>query len=222
MQQDLELAQEEGGREEKRRRILQAALHHFAARGYRGTVIDDIAQDAGTAKGTLYLYFRDKEDLYHRAVLHVLDMLQQRIQAEVGPTMGPEEVLRTVARCQLELFCDHPDYIRLFLAMFAGGTPAIAERLLASLQDRRRQLVDGLLQVMERGKREGTFRRDVESLDAVHAFIGITNQSVQGLFLSPGTSRRSPAQGAEAILRIFLQGVAASCGGMEKKGKEKR
>lgn len=56
------------GRAERRRQILAAALTVFAANGYAGTRLDDVARAAGVAKGTLYLHFSDKEALFHGLV----------------------------------------------------------------------------------------------------------------------------------------------------------
>src|ERR1700676_1570258 len=53
---------------ERRAAILDAALAEFAARGFADTRLDDVARHAGIAKGTIYLYFRDKENLFQELV----------------------------------------------------------------------------------------------------------------------------------------------------------
>ena len=57
-----------GRRNERRDAILSAALEEFSARGFADTRLDDVAQRAGVAKGTIYLYFRDKESLFQDLV----------------------------------------------------------------------------------------------------------------------------------------------------------
>ena len=57
-----------GQRVERRDAILAAALDEFSARGFAATRLDDVAQRAGVAKGTIYLYFRDKESLFQELV----------------------------------------------------------------------------------------------------------------------------------------------------------
>src|SRR5438132_694837 len=57
---------------ERRQAILDAALDEFAARGFAATRLDDVASRAGVAKGTIYLYFRDKESLFQELVRTML------------------------------------------------------------------------------------------------------------------------------------------------------
>jgi AcrR family transcriptional regulator len=66
-----------GRRGERREAILAAALEEFAARGFADARLDDVARRAGVAKGTIYLYFRDKEDLF-----------QELVRAMVSPLVG--------------------------------------------------------------------------------------------------------------------------------------
>jgi len=70
--------------------ILAAAFQVFAAHGYEATRIDEVARQAGIAKGTIYLYFRDKEQLF-RAVVRTL--VQKRFDAIAGSFQGTGEQL---------------------------------------------------------------------------------------------------------------------------------
>ena len=64
-------------RAERRDAILAAALDEFSARGFAATRLDDVAKRAGVAKGTIYLYFADKEALF-----------QELIRTELSPVVG--------------------------------------------------------------------------------------------------------------------------------------
>ncbi len=74
----------QGAREERkverREAILAAALEEFSARGFAATRLDDVARRAGVAKGTIYLYFRDKESLF-----------QELVRSMLGPMVGAIE-----------------------------------------------------------------------------------------------------------------------------------
>src|SRR4030081_19 len=65
------------GRGERRDAIIAAALEEFSVRGFAATRLDDVARRAGVAKGTIYLYFRDKESLF-----------QELVRAMVSPLVG--------------------------------------------------------------------------------------------------------------------------------------
>jgi len=68
-------------RSERRTAILSAALEEFAARGFEATRLDDVARRAGVAKGTIYLYFRDKQSLFQELVRTMLSPLVGAIEA---------------------------------------------------------------------------------------------------------------------------------------------
>jgi AcrR family transcriptional regulator len=85
---------------ERRAAILAAALDEFSARGYAATRLDDVAQRAGVAKGTIYLYFRDKESLFQELVRAMLSPLVGAIEA--APVTGLPA--RTVAEMIADLF----------------------------------------------------------------------------------------------------------------------
>lgn len=70
-----------GRRNERRTAILSAALEEFAARGFEATRLDDVARRAGVAKGTIYLYFRDKQSLFQELVRTMLSPLVGAIEA---------------------------------------------------------------------------------------------------------------------------------------------
>ncbi len=65
----------------RREAILAAALDEFSARGFAATRLDDVAQRAGVAKGTIYLYFRDKESLFQELIRTMLTPLVGTIEA---------------------------------------------------------------------------------------------------------------------------------------------
>src|SRR4051812_25743549 len=71
--------------EARRAAILAAALDEFTARGYEGARLDDVARRAGVAKGTIYLYFADKEALF-----------QELVRSMVSPVLGTLTQLRDV------------------------------------------------------------------------------------------------------------------------------
>jgi AcrR family transcriptional regulator len=87
-------------RGERREAILSAALDEFSARGFAATRLDDVARRAGVAKGTIYLYFRDKESLFQELVRTTLSPMVSAIEAA---PMGDMPV-RAVAENIIDLF----------------------------------------------------------------------------------------------------------------------
>jgi AcrR family transcriptional regulator len=114
--------------EARRAAILAAALEEFSARGFEGARLDDVARRAGIAKGTIYLYFADKETLFQELVRSmvnpVLSTLEQMRAPDVPARMLVEGMLTTFVR---EIYgTRRKDMIRLILAE-GPRFPAIAE-----------------------------------------------------------------------------------------------
>jgi AcrR family transcriptional regulator len=112
----------------RREEILTAALDEFSARGYEATRLDDVAKRASVAKGTIYLYFRDKESLFQELVRTMLTPLVGSIEA-----MGAADLpLSAMADHIVDLFVREvyetrrKDVIRLLIAE-GPRFPALAE-----------------------------------------------------------------------------------------------
>jgi AcrR family transcriptional regulator len=105
-------------RGERREAILAAALAEFSARGFAATRLDDVAQRAGVAKGTIYLYFRDKESLFQELVRSRLTPVVESIEAAFAHDLP----VRAAAQQAVELFVreiygtSRKDVIRLVIS----------------------------------------------------------------------------------------------------------
>src|SRR4051812_29048738 len=89
--------------------ILEAARQVFAQKGFRDTSVDEIAQAAGVAKGTVYLYYPSKEAIYNAALedglRHLIDAVRTRMDAE----SGLRGMIRAFVATKLEHFEQHRD-----------------------------------------------------------------------------------------------------------------
>ena len=134
--------------------ILNAALEEFSARGYEAARLDDVARRAGVAKGTIYLYFRDKETLF-----------QELVRSYISPVVGAlehvthvEAPLRVVVERLAELFVSEivetrrKDIIRLVLSE-GPRFPKLAEFYYREVISRALAAVRGVLRrAVERGE----------------------------------------------------------------------
>ena len=100
------------------RPILQAARAVFARQGYADTVVDDIATQAGIAKGTLYLYFPSKEQIYLAALLEEARQLDADSRAAMGAAATWQEKLRAYLEVRMHYFEAHQDFLRIYMTEF--------------------------------------------------------------------------------------------------------
>lgn len=204
----------QAAREEKRAAILQAASQVFARKGYETAALEEVARKAGLAKGTLYLYFKDKEALYLQTVLYVLESMQADLLQQVGRQPQGVQKLHAFACCQLAFFARNRDTLRLFADLFTPGLANLHKRLIAPMQEKRALLIAYLSRLVDEGKRQGQIRPDFDSQQIALSFLGMVNQASQSLgrfglaeqALEPPAG--DPEGIADAIMRILLEGIS--------------
>jgi AcrR family transcriptional regulator len=110
-------------RARRKQDILQAARAVFAQDGFSRATVDAVAQRAEVGKGTIYLYFENKEAILAELVLQALAELASRLQAvsDRCSVLHPDHRLRAMADAYLAFAQDAPDYFRLLNAFDHGG-----------------------------------------------------------------------------------------------------
>lgn len=101
--------------ERRRDGLLAAAARVFARRGYPDADVQEIADACGVAKGTVYLYFPSKEELFLGSVDRAMRRLCERIHAAAEPVADPLDRLAVVVRTYFAHFRDHPDHAELLI-----------------------------------------------------------------------------------------------------------
>ena len=199
----------EDKRELRRRDIMKATLRVFSEKGYSPMVLDDVAREAGIAKGTLYLYFKDKEDLFHSTIMSVIEDYAEMLERELRDDMPPLEVLELTARSFISYFGKNRDFFNIHLTVITYNLMSNYSRLFGDLMNRHREFFSFLSGVMEGGKRQGVIRRDAPTRDLVIAYYGILDQSVSSMVLYQDGGEMDPEQMARSAMNIFLQGAAS-------------
>ncbi len=197
-------------REARRQAILQAARQVFAHKGYDPATLEAVAREAGLAKGTLYLYFRNKEDLYFHTAVDVLESLQSSILEQARHSSGVLDGLRAIARGQLDFFVRHRETLQL-LAPFSNPSLArLHKRLIGAMMERWAAYLQQVIGLVQEGQRTGVVRADLEARHIALAFIGMANQASQSL-MRPGPqaaeAQATPERMADTIMRILVEGV---------------
>jgi AcrR family transcriptional regulator len=148
------------GRAEKsvarREAILAAALEEFAARGFEGARLDDVAKRAGVAKGTIYLHFRDKETLFQELIRSTLTPIVAMIEAAGKTDMPLRAVFDHLAGAFVRevLGTKRKDIVRLILSE-ARRFPKLAEFYYREVTERAFAAVRGLVRkAIDRGEIE--------------------------------------------------------------------
>jgi AcrR family transcriptional regulator len=129
-------------KEEARKRILDAALEVVKKKGYQSMTLDDVAEEVGVTKGTLYLYFKNKEDLFR----NVFSEMSKSFEETMEYTLVDKEDLDTVLRCLIDhiITCNKKFGIEKHIALVVdwisvivrdpSGQPLVKEMIMRKIQ----------------------------------------------------------------------------------------
>jgi AcrR family transcriptional regulator len=179
--------------EEKRQKILAAAIAEFAARDYESASVSRIVIQAGIPKGSLYQYFDDKRDLHQ----HLLELaLQKKAEMlEAAQSSGPQSTLferlgwlfETMGRYEIE----HPALAQIGYRALYGQSP-LPEELVAQA---RTATLGYFMELIEQGKQHGEIRPEIDSRTAAFLLTAALTQLGFHLFATlPPEARQVPAQ----------------------------
>jgi TetR/AcrR family transcriptional regulator len=138
---------------ENRNRILEAALEVFSKYGFRGSTIDQIAEQASMSKPNLLYYFRSKEEMHHELIHRLLETWLAPLE-EIRDDGDPVREIRGYIRRKLEMARDFPRESRLFANEILQGAP----RILDMLEGELKTLVDDKAKVISAWMRDGKLR----------------------------------------------------------------
>ena len=190
-------------RGDKRDALLRAAIETFAARGYFNAQVADVARTAGVAAGTVYLYFRGKDDL----LISIFEKtMKEAIAAGRDSIAGlddPLAQLRTIARLHLDRMCRDRDLAVVFQVELRQSTKFMERFSATHLRD----YLGIIRDVVAKGQTTGAFRRDVNPTLAAKLLFGMLDEMATNWILSK--RRYSLANESEAIVDLFVRGVGA-------------
>jgi TetR/AcrR family fatty acid metabolism transcriptional regulator len=192
--------------QDKREAILRAATQVFAQSGFFNAQVADVARAAGVAAGTVYLYFRSKDDLLVSLFERTMkDAIAAGRDALAGAA-DPRERLRRIARLHLERLGRDRDLAVVFQVELRQSTKFM-ERFSSSYL---REYLGLIREAVEAGQAAGLFRREVSATTAAKILFGALDEMATNWMLS---RRRYPLEAdADAVIDLFLNGVQARSG----------
>ncbi len=200
-------------REQKRKNIMKAALKIFSQKGYSPAALDEVAQEAGIAKGTLYLYFKDKEDLFCSTILNVIDDLANFLREHIDEKMDPIQILESIAYHQLQFFSKNRDVYGIFQTLINDNLLCSHKKLFSLLLEKKQELIDYETSIVERGKRKGVIRSDLKTEDIVISFDGIVTNAIRQLGIEANFDSPIDVEGrARSIMKVLFEGISGKNG----------
>ncbi|MEE2677213.1 MAG: TetR/AcrR family transcriptional regulator [Myxococcota bacterium] len=199
---------------ESRRRILESAREVFFRDGFMQANLDEVAERAGVAKGTLYRYFESKAELYVAVLAHNGAIFEQKMRESVHLEVPAPEQMRGTARFYFNHYVENREYFQIFWAIenqaVIGELPSGVVDEVARLWERCLAI---LAEIIERGVKDGSFA-PCDSWQMANLLWTMANALIQTETSSTRRKlRRVPlAETYEDAIEVFVRGLGAGSG----------
>ena len=193
----------------RRAEVLNAALAVFAKKGYHGTSISDIIDRAGIARGTFYLYFRNKRAIFEELLSSFLGRIGEavhRVTLEEGAPPPDVQIRDNVTRV-FDVLLTEADFTRLLLRQAMGQDPEF-DKYLSAFYDRILDLIQGALEL---GQQLGLVR-PCNTRIAASCLLGSIKEVTAQILRRPEDWQDKRDLLVDEVLRFALQGLFLSSG----------
>lgn len=194
-------------RQDKRTRILDAAVRVFAERGFFTATVAEIARAAGVADGTIYLYFKGKDDLLLRLFEEKMgDVLAQAQAALVEERTAPAKLRRFIT-LHLAMVEKNPEFAQVFIIELRQSAQLVNHVRGGKLS----AYLDVLAGVVKEGQEKGQLAGDVSPATVKRAVFGALDELALGWLLSG--RRTSLRKSAGEVADWFVRGLVPATNG---------
>lgn len=188
---------------DKREAILRAATCVFAEKGFFNSKVADIAKEAGVADGTVYLYFKNKDDVLHSVFDRAMDKFIAEGRHELSSIDKPEDKLRRIAELHLERLGADRGLAIVFQVELRGSIKFMQEFSAAGFAE----YLDIIRSTIDEGQKSGVFRNDVKPIVCAKMLYGALDEMVTNWILSNKSYPLAPM--ADEVLKVFFGGLTA-------------
>ena len=186
---------------DKREAILRAAIKTFAGKGFFNSKVADIAKEAGVADGTVYLYFKNKDDILHSVFDRAMEEFIAEGKKELDALDDPKEKLRRIAELHLERLGADRDMAIVFQVELRGSTKFMQEFSAAGFSE----YLNIIQQIITEAQKKGVFRKDLKPIVCAKILYGALDEMVTNWILSKNSYPLAPM--ADEVLKVFFGGV---------------
>jgi AcrR family transcriptional regulator len=186
--------------------IIEAAKRVFAEKGFNDATVDDVAEAAGVAKGTIYLYFPSKREIFVEAVRQGIIALHAETARRVNAAETTEDKLRAFIETRMDFSESDREFYRLYYAEYSNllTSPAMVGKEFQDLYERQ---AEALERVLTNGIKRGEVRKTNP-----HAVARLVYDTTRGAIAQRilGWSRRSPREDADLVFEVLWRGIGCA------------
>ena len=188
----------------KYHQILEAAIKVFARQGFHQSTVAQIAKEAGVADGTIYLYFKNKDDILVQFFDYKTKQVFDSFRTEVARADSSLEKLQYLIRRHLEEFQQNPEMAVVY-HVETHQNSRLAEAQIREMSQMYRDLIS---EIVEQGQQEGTIRKDLYVGLVKRFIIGAVDEVINTWLHSDG--EYDLVSMADPLVELFLKGIGRS------------
>jgi AcrR family transcriptional regulator len=162
--------------------LLEAARKVFAEKGFHEATVDEIAEAAGVAKGTVYLYYRSKRAIYWAALERGITALHDEVKSKLAAESTLENKVRAFIAIKITYFERNRDFFKIYLSEFGSAFthPAQLHKRFGDLYLRQARVLEAVLREAIKGKAIRNIRVETASLAISDLTRGVITQRLLG------------------------------------------
>lgn len=161
-------------RDAKRQTIIQAAIDVFGRQSFQNSSISEIAQKANIAEGSIYQYFKNKEDLFFSIPLEKSNEFCKQLELHLDGIEGALNKIRKFIWYYLYFFKTNPEYGRILMLEMRVSKSFVRTKTYEAIK----QSATRLLEIIDEGQKEGVIRDDVDRYAARQLILGVLEHMV--------------------------------------------
>ncbi len=187
---------------EKYQKIIQAATKVFAQKGFYNSKVADVAREANVADGTIYLYFKNKDDLLISIFEYSMDVFTAEVQRQTEGVSDPVEKLARFIKLHLELVRENQDTAQVLQIELRQSSKFMKEYAATKFRD----YLNIISQILEEGQARGVFKKSINPFIVKRAIFGAVDEMALEWVLMK-KKKYSTEEVAEQICSMFMEGL---------------
>jgi len=190
---------------DKRRLILDAAIHVFARQGFHACRVSDVADEAGVAYGLVYHYFKSKEEILDTLFTERWQLMLDAIEAIDSQDLPARDKLYGVASFIIDSYRHEPDLMKVIIVEVTRAANSFGRQHLDKIDEAYGMIAD----IVESARSDGSFKADISAQFAAMCFYGAIEQLLSAWIFNILPETDDEFERAKSLV------VETICGGLE-------
>ncbi len=192
----------ERSQSDKYQKIIQAATHVFASKGFYNAKVADVAREADVADGTIYLYFKNKDDLLISIFEESMDTFINTVKERLKDQTDPVEKFKLFIEHHLQLVQENQDVAQVLQIELRQSSKFMKEYAATKFKD----YLDIISSILEEGQKANVFLKEIKPSVVKRAIFGaIDEMALDWVLLKK--KKYSLQEVSEQLCRLFIGGV---------------